>query len=72
MDHVPLPPGLPPGAEGFKLFFGGLRAAFPDFHYTIDETIAEGEKVVGVARLAEKEEEEDGNVILLTDPVEEE
>jgi len=35
--------------------------------------LAEGEKVVGVARLAEKEEEEsEGNVILLTDPIDEE
>jgi len=33
--------------------------------------LAEGEKVVGVARLAEKEEDE-GNVILLTDPIGEE
>jgi DNA gyrase subunit A len=41
--------------------------------------LAEGEKVVGVARLAEKEEEdeenkdgEEGNVVLLTDPIDEE
>jgi DNA gyrase subunit A len=33
--------------------------------------LAEGEEVVGVARLAEKEEDE-GNVILLTDPIDEE
>jgi DNA gyrase subunit A len=33
--------------------------------------LAEGEKVVGVACLAEKEEEE-GNIILLTDPIDEE
>jgi DNA gyrase subunit A len=40
--------------------------------------LAEGEKVVGVARLAEKEEEDDGNkegdegnIILLTDPIDE-
>ena len=33
--------------------------------------LAEGEKVVGVACLAEKEEE-DANVVLLTDPVDEE
>ncbi|MGD0950008.1 MAG: DNA gyrase subunit A [Candidatus Binatia bacterium] len=33
--------------------------------------LAEGERVVGVARLAEKEEDE-GNVILLTDPIDEE
>jgi DNA gyrase subunit A len=32
--------------------------------------LAEGEKVGGVARLAEKEEEE-GNVVLLTDPIDE-
>ena len=41
--------------------------------------LAEGERVVGVARLAEKEEEdegnkegEEGNIILLTDPIDEE
>ena len=33
--------------------------------------LAEGEKVVGVARLAEKEEDE-SNVVLLTDPIDEE
>ena len=33
--------------------------------------VAEGEKVVGVACLAEKEEE-DPNVVLLTDPIDEE
>ena len=47
IEHVPPPtPNFPTGAEGFKTFFGGLRAAFPDFHYTIDTTIAEGDKVV--------------------------
>jgi len=41
--------------------------------------LAEGERVVGVARLAEKEEEDEGNkegdegnIILLTDPIDEE
>jgi DNA gyrase subunit A len=34
--------------------------------------LTEGEKVVGVARLAEKEEEEDANVVLLTTPIDEE
>ena len=47
VDHVPPPtPDFPKGAEGFKAFFSGLRAAFPDFHYTIDDTIVEGDKVV--------------------------
>jgi predicted ester cyclase len=40
------PPGFPSGAEGFKMFFGGLRAAFPDFHYTLEDTLVEGDMVV--------------------------
>jgi len=47
-DHA-APPGLPPGVEGFKAFFGGLRAAFPDLHYVIEDTIAEGDMVVNRA-----------------------
>ena len=47
VEHVPPPtPDFPKGPEGFKAVFGGLRAAFPDFHYTIEYTIAEGDKVV--------------------------
>ena len=34
-----------PGAAGFKLFVTALRAAFPDFQYTVDDVIAEGDKV---------------------------
>jgi len=45
VDHA-LPPGLPPNREGFKMFFTAFRAAFPDMRYTIDEEIAEGDKVV--------------------------
>lgn len=40
------PPGFVPGLEGFKQFLTMFRATFPDFHYTIDDTIAEGDKVV--------------------------
>ena len=34
------------GPEGVKLFVGILRAAFPDIQMTIEDVIAEGEKVV--------------------------
>jgi len=39
-------PSLPPGPEGVKQFYGGLRAAFPDLRYVVDDIIAEEDKVV--------------------------
>jgi steroid delta-isomerase-like uncharacterized protein len=45
VDHS-LPPGVPAGTEGFKGFVAMFRAAFPDLHYTIDDEIAEGDRVV--------------------------
>jgi steroid delta-isomerase-like uncharacterized protein len=39
-------PGLPNGPEGSKQFVTVYRNAFPDVHFTIDEQIAEGDKVV--------------------------
>jgi steroid delta-isomerase-like uncharacterized protein len=39
-------PGLPTGPEGAKQLVTAYRNAFPDLHFTIDEQIAEGEKVV--------------------------
>ena len=47
VDHGPgALPGMPPGPEGSKLLVMGYRNAFPDIHFTIDEQIAEGDKVV--------------------------
>ncbi len=40
------PPGIPPTREGAKTFFAMMRGAFPDLHTTIDDVIAEGDKVV--------------------------
>ena len=40
------PPGLPPAREGIKAFIGMYRTAFPDLRSTIDEQIAEGDRVV--------------------------
>jgi steroid delta-isomerase-like uncharacterized protein len=34
------------GAEGIKQFYATLRAAFPDIHFTIEDQIAEGDRVV--------------------------
>ena len=46
-DHGPgTLPGMPPGPEGSKLLVTVYRNAFPDIHFTIDEQIAEGDKVV--------------------------
>jgi steroid delta-isomerase-like uncharacterized protein len=45
VEHA-APPGVPATIEGVKMFFTMFRAAFPDFHYTIDDVIAEDDKVV--------------------------
>ena len=45
VDHS-IPPGVPATPEGWKDFVRGFRAAFPDLHYTIDDEIADGEKIV--------------------------
>jgi steroid delta-isomerase-like uncharacterized protein len=45
VSHFPLP-GQPPGIAGFKYAVQLLRTSFPDLHLTIDDLIAEGDKVV--------------------------
>jgi steroid delta-isomerase-like uncharacterized protein len=45
VDHQ-APPGVPPNKEGIKIFITMFRAAFPDLHYTLDDSIAEGDRVV--------------------------
>ena len=45
VDHT-AQPGTPPGVAGEKLWFEMLRRAFPDGHTTIDDIVAEGDKVV--------------------------
>jgi steroid delta-isomerase-like uncharacterized protein len=39
-------PGLPTGPEGSKQFVQVYLNAFPDVHFTIDDQIAEGDKVM--------------------------
>ena len=45
VDHS-LPPGVPATNEGFKGFVRTFRTAFPDLHYTMNDEIADGDKVV--------------------------
>jgi steroid delta-isomerase-like uncharacterized protein len=46
VEHEELPPGIPPGIEAVKMLPTIFRSAFPDFQITVDDVIAEGEKVV--------------------------
>ncbi len=45
VDHT-APPGLPGGIEGQKQLIGMYLTAFPDLHLTVEDMIAEGDKVV--------------------------
>ena len=44
VDHHP-DPGQSPGLDGIKKGFLEFRAAFPDLRFTIEDLIAEGDKV---------------------------
>ena len=51
VEHIPLPPGYPPGRAGFDQFVAMWRTAVPDLHYTVtrftpDDLIGEGDRVV--------------------------
>jgi steroid delta-isomerase-like uncharacterized protein len=46
IDHNPPLPGTAPGREGVKQTNAMLRAAFPDATHTIEDQIAEGDKVM--------------------------
>jgi len=46
VEHEELPPGIAAGSEGVKQLSTMFRSAFPDFKATIDDMIAEGDKVV--------------------------
>jgi steroid delta-isomerase-like uncharacterized protein len=45
VEQVPFP-GQGPGLEGLKDVLRAMRTAFPDIHYSTEEQIAEGEKVL--------------------------
>jgi ketosteroid isomerase-like protein len=41
-----VPPGLPPGPEGPKKYLAAAFQRFPDIHVTVEDIIAEGDRVV--------------------------
>jgi len=43
--HDPSWPEIVRGPEGFKQWVGAVRTLFPDFQITVEEVIAEGDKV---------------------------
>ena len=43
--NLSAPPGVPSDREGGKMFLGAFLSAFPDCHVTIDDMIAEGDRV---------------------------
>ncbi len=47
-DYVGHAPGMPDfkGPEGFRQYMTMMRTAFPDIHLTVEDTVAEGDKVV--------------------------
>lgn len=46
VEREQLGPGIPPNVEGTKQFFAMILSAFPDLHCTIEDEIAEGDRVV--------------------------
>jgi steroid delta-isomerase-like uncharacterized protein len=44
VDHV-IPPGIPPTRDGFRQFIGMFLEALSDFHYTIEDVIADADRV---------------------------
>jgi predicted ester cyclase len=53
-----IPPGLPPGVEGVKAFFSLLRDGLPDIEVSIDELVAEGDKVAVATTISGTHERE--------------
>ena len=47
MDHgADVPPGMPPGPAGAIAYVAGALKKFPDLHVTIEDMIAEDDRVV--------------------------
>ena len=46
VEREVLPPGTPSGREGVKQLTMMFRTSFPDFNVSIDDMIAEGDKIV--------------------------
>ncbi len=45
VTHLKLP-GIPPNREGFRMLGKGVVSAFPDVHATIEDLLADNDKVI--------------------------
>ncbi len=45
VEQVPLP-GQGPGLAGLQDILRGMRSAFPDMHWTVEEQLADGDRVL--------------------------
>lgn len=52
VEHEELPPGIPSGKEGPRVFFEMMRAGFPDLSATIEDVVVEADRVVVRSRMA--------------------
>lgn len=46
LNHSPFAPGLPTGPEGVPIVMQVMWAAFPDLTFTVEDMVAEGDRVV--------------------------
>jgi steroid delta-isomerase-like uncharacterized protein len=46
LGHSSVPSDETHGRDGYRAFYRALRQAFPDFEVTVDDQIAEGDRVV--------------------------
>jgi steroid delta-isomerase-like uncharacterized protein len=46
VDHNPAVPNQAAGAAGAKQVFMAFKSAFPDLHFTIEDIMVEGDKIV--------------------------
>ena len=46
LDHNPIP-GQAPGIPGFRQWMRYVRAAFPDVHVAVEDTMSQGDRVAG-------------------------
>jgi predicted ester cyclase len=46
VEHTRVPEGWPEGREALRQAIAAILDAFPDFHYTIEDELGEGDKVV--------------------------
>jgi steroid delta-isomerase-like uncharacterized protein len=52
VDHNPPGPDIAPGREGLKQVFTEFNSAFPDMTLTVEDQVAEGDKVVSRLRFS--------------------